>query len=197
MDPLKEEEQKNSPDQENTKDENLEKGQKNLKKEKSFGEKLKNAAVTIGLVMAAVVLFSLGPIGIALGVLTLLFAAKKPITYLSKKAYKIVKQKITAKKRLKKNKSKTLQKDKTSSLQMDTASLKEMKTRPDSISKIDIIPTEKAKSTSNGLQPNSLNFQVFIVPSVKLSDMAMMRRKKPAVEKSSLSPNIKNVKPTL
>ncbi|MFB3390091.1 hypothetical protein [Flavobacterium sp. LAR06] len=206
MEPLKEGEQKNSKDQENSKDENLGKNQKDPKRDKSVGEKLKNAAVTVVLVMAAVLLFSLGPIGILLGILTLLFAAKKPIAKLAKKAYISVKKKITAdkntkkvkSKKVKKDKSKNKKKEKTSSLEMNVASLKKMKTRPNSVSKIDVIPAERAKSTSNGLQPNFSKFQSLIVPSVKISDVAMKRRNKPIHDnKRTPLPNMKNVKPTL
>ena len=65
------------------------------------------------------------------------------------------------------------------------------------ISKIDLIPAERAKSTSNGLQPNALKFQGLIKPSIELSEKATKLRNHPALAKRNSLPNIKSVRPTL
>lgn len=185
-------------------DENLGKEQNNSneqekpKKAKSSFGKLKEGLKAVAPVAMAILLFTIGgPIGIALGILALLFAARKPILKLAKKAYKSVTKKIVAKKKIKKVKLKTIKKGKTGSLEMDAASLKEMKTRSNSISKIDLIPAERAKSTSNGLQPNALKFQGLIKPSIELSEKATKLRNHPALAKRNSLPNIKSVRPTL
>lgn len=180
------------------KEQNSSKEQEKPKKTKSALGKLKEGLKAVAPIAMAILLFTIGgPIGIALGILALLFAARKPISKLAEKAYKSVAEKIVAKKKVKKGKLKTIKKGKTGSLEMDAASLKEMKTRSNSISKIDLIPAERAKSTSNGLQPNALKFQGLIKPSIELSEKATKLRNHPALAKRNSLPNIKSVRPTL
>jgi hypothetical protein len=167
------------------------KDHENPKKGKSFGVKLKELLKTGGLAMAALLLLMIGgPIGIILGIALSLLAAKK--------AFDIGKN-MVGKEKAKITELKARKARKTHSLEMDVTSFKNMKTRSNSISKIDVIPKESAKSTSNGLQTNNSRFQDLIKPSIELSKVAMKKRNFPAsspAKRKSLS-NIKSVKPSL
>ncbi|WP_166923420.1 hypothetical protein [Flavobacterium poyangense] len=170
------------------------KGGENLNKKKSFGGKLKGALKGIALIALSAVLLAMGGIGILLGIVALLVAVRKPILKLTKKAYKNIADKM----RQRKDDSKMQKRAKTSSLEMDAASLKQLKTRSDSVSKIDIIPVERAKSTSNESQKNNLKFDGLTKPIIKLSESAVkLRRSNSSLARSKSLPNLKNVRPSM
>jgi Na+-transporting methylmalonyl-CoA/oxaloacetate decarboxylase gamma subunit len=194
--------QENLKNEESSKDQENSKGQEGSKKANSFVEKLKEGGKVSALLLGAALLFIVGgPIGILLGILVILFAAKKPISKLTEKAYHSVMETVAKKKQVKKVKLKTQKVKKEeigSSLEMGTDSLKEMKTRPDSISKIDVLPNERARLTSNGLQPNALKFQAFTKPNIELSELAKrLRNNAPSLVKNKMLPNLKNVRHSL
>lgn len=126
----------------------------NSKKEKSSG-KSNEVLKTLALAAAAAILFVIGgPIGIFLGILTLLFAARKPITKLAKKAYKSIREKMAAKKEIKKN---------------------------DQQNKQNVIQKRSLKKNSNSSlkkQRDISNFQLLTVPGTKLTEQAIKVRNK-------------------
>lgn len=162
------------------------------KKEKQTAGKSNKYLKTAGLIAIAALLFTIGgPIGIVLGIASLLVACKKPLLKIIKKTYKSISKQLAVKRQAKMFHSKN--KRKTNSLEMDKSSFNKMKSRPNSISKIDLIPKERAKSTANDLR-----FQGLIKPAIDLSEQAMLRRKNQAsVAKKTALSNSKNRKPSL
>lgn len=184
--------------------EDLEKQNPNTKSS-SKGKKSSNKITeTLAAAFGAVALISIGgPIGIALGVILMLFIARKPLLKYSKKALKRINKHRKIKK-IKKNELKLKQKtlenkhrvSKSIRLEMDKNSLKKMGTREDSVSKIDVLPDERSKTTSNGLQPKSESFRKFTKPSIDLSEKALKRRRQPTLKRSNSMPS-RTIRPAL
>ncbi len=185
--------QESSKEQEGSSKEE-EESSKNIKT--SFAQKLLKGFKKLPIILMSVLFISVGgPIGIALGILLLLFAIKKPISKLVKQTLSYTKKKLYQNKKLKESQKKERKKlEEKSSLSVNKASLGKMSTRPNSVSKVNILPKENSKSTSNGFQPAASKFSLFTEPSISLSKKAAETRKRPAHIKGDLSPNLKRPK---
>ena len=170
-------------------------------KDKKNKSKLKRNLIAMS---AAILFFSAGgPIGITLGVFLILFIAKKPLLKYLKKGFESINEKWK-KHNIKKNelklKQKTLENNhrvsETSTLEMDKESLRKMGTRDDKVSKIDVLPDDKAKTTSNGFQPKPETFSKFTKPSIKLNEQALKRRQQPTLSRRNSMPS-RTVRPVL
>jgi len=170
-------------------------------KGKGVSNKIKE---TLAAIFAAAVLISVvGPIGITLGVILMLFVFRKPLLKYSKKALKRINKRREIQK-IKKDKLKLKQKtlenkhrvSKSSTLEMDKDSLRKMKTRDKSVSKINILPHDRSKSTSNEIQSKAKSFHKFTKPSIDLSKKALKRRQHPTLSRSNSMPS-RTIRPTL
>lgn len=163
-------------------------GEKNRNKK---GPLSKGIDKSIG-TFAGVLLIAIGgPVGIFLGGLLLLAIHRKALSKVAKAIYKTVNKSIKHRK-IKKQK---IAKKKEHSLSMDKTSLKKIPTRNHSVSKINILPKEASKSTTNTLKPAGVNYDSFKKPTENLSKKALKQRNTITKKTKALS-NSKIPRPT-